>query len=93
MGMNRPKVERSFYRNGQLREEVSFLGQQLHGACRTWHSNGRLASGIADIPKYRKMGIRVGMGVDGEGSSDLPDPFENNLVFNTNPFLDDKEVF
>jgi hypothetical protein len=44
MGMNRPKVERSFYRNGQLREEVSFLGQQLHGACRTWHSNGRLAS-------------------------------------------------
>jgi 5-methylthioadenosine/S-adenosylhomocysteine deaminase len=40
-------------------------------------SNGRLASGIADIPKYRKMGIKVGMGVDGEGSSDLPDPFEN----------------
>src|SRR5258708_2972691 len=23
------------------------------------------------------MGIKVGMGVDGEGSSDLPDPFEN----------------
>jgi len=40
-------------------------------------SNGRLASGIADIPKYRKLGIKVGMGVDGEGSSDLPDPFEN----------------
>jgi cytosine/adenosine deaminase-related metal-dependent hydrolase len=40
-------------------------------------SNGRLASGVADIPKYRKMGIRVGMGVDGEASADLADPFEN----------------
>jgi cytosine/adenosine deaminase-related metal-dependent hydrolase len=40
-------------------------------------SNGRLASGVADIPKYRKLGIRVGMGVDGEASADLADPFEN----------------
>jgi 5-methylthioadenosine/S-adenosylhomocysteine deaminase len=49
------------------------------GSGMVWNpmSNGRLASGIADIPKYRKMGIKVGMGVDGEGSSDLPDPFEN----------------
>ncbi len=40
-------------------------------------SNGRLASGIADIPKYLSKGIRVGMGVDGEASADLADPFEN----------------
>jgi cytosine/adenosine deaminase-related metal-dependent hydrolase len=40
-------------------------------------SNGRLASGVADIPTYLKMGIRVGMGVDGEASADLADPFEN----------------
>jgi cytosine/adenosine deaminase-related metal-dependent hydrolase len=40
-------------------------------------SNGRLASGVADIPKYRKLGIRIGMGVDGEASADLADPFEN----------------
>lgn len=40
-------------------------------------SNGRLASGIADIPKYRKYGMNIGMGVDGQGSADLPDPFEN----------------
>jgi cytosine/adenosine deaminase-related metal-dependent hydrolase len=40
-------------------------------------SNGRLASGIADIPAYLKMGIRVGMGVDGEASADRADPFEN----------------
>ena len=49
------------------------------GAGMSWQplSNGRLASGTADIPKYLKMGIRVGMGVDGEASADLADPFEN----------------
>ncbi len=40
-------------------------------------SNGRLASGIADIPKYRSLGVKIGMGVDGQASADLPDPFEN----------------
>src|SRR6202034_3277989 len=29
MGMPKPKVERSFYRNRQLREEISSLGRQL----------------------------------------------------------------
>lgn len=45
----------------------------------TWNplSNGRMASGVPDIPKYLKMGIRVGMGIDGEASGDLADPFEN----------------
>lgn len=43
-GMPKPKVGRAFYRNGQLREEVSYLGRQLHGAYRTWHPNGRIAS-------------------------------------------------
>jgi cytosine/adenosine deaminase-related metal-dependent hydrolase len=48
-------------------------------ASMSWNplSNGRLASGVADIPKYLKLGIRVGMGVDGESSADLADPFEN----------------
>ena len=52
------------------------------GASMSWNplSNGRLASGVADIPKYLKMGIRVGMGVDGEASADLADPFENMRV-------------
>ncbi len=40
-------------------------------------SNGRLASGIVDIPKYRSLGVKIGMGVDGQASADLPDPFEN----------------
>jgi cytosine/adenosine deaminase-related metal-dependent hydrolase len=45
----------------------------------TWNplSNGRMASGVPDIPKYLKMGMRVGMGIDGEASGDLADPFEN----------------
>ena len=49
------------------------------GSGMVWNplSNGRLASGIVDIPKYQRMGIKIGMGVDGEGSADLPDPFEN----------------
>src|SRR5271170_1393617 len=48
-------------------------------AAMSWNplSNGRLASGVADIPEYLKAGIRVGMGVDGEASADLADPFEN----------------
>jgi cytosine/adenosine deaminase-related metal-dependent hydrolase len=40
-------------------------------------SNGRLGSGIADIPKYLKHGLKIGMGVDGEASADIADPFEN----------------
>ena len=49
------------------------------GVAMSWNplSNGRLASGVADIPAYLKAGIRVGMGVDGEASADVADPFEN----------------
>ena len=47
------------------------------GMCWNPLSNGRLASGVADIPAYLKKGIRVGMGVDGEASADIADPFEN----------------
>ena len=49
------------------------------GSGMVWNplSNGRLASGIADIPKYQSLGVKVGMGVDGQASADLPDPFEN----------------
>jgi cytosine/adenosine deaminase-related metal-dependent hydrolase len=49
------------------------------GSGMSWQplSNGRLGSGIADIPKYLKQGLKVGMGVDGEASADIADPFEN----------------
>lgn len=49
------------------------------GAGMSWNplSNGRLASGVADIPAYLKAGLRIGMGVDGQASADRADPFEN----------------
>jgi len=49
------------------------------GSGMSWNplSNGRLASGIADIPHYLELGVEVGMGVDGQASADLADPFEN----------------
>ncbi|MFV8816336.1 amidohydrolase family protein [Haliea sp. E17] len=49
------------------------------GAGMSWNplSNGRLASGLADIPDYLARGIPVGMGVDGAASADIGDPFEN----------------
>jgi len=40
-------------------------------------SNGRLASGLADIPKYLNAGLAIGMGLDGQASGDHSDPFEN----------------
>ena len=49
------------------------------GVGMSWNplSNGRLGSGVADIPKYLKMGIRVGMGLDSASCTDVADPFEN----------------
>lgn len=49
------------------------------GSGMSWQplSNGRLGSGIADIPKYLALGVKVGIGVDGEASADIADPFEN----------------
>ncbi|RXS93814.1 amidohydrolase family protein [Silvibacterium dinghuense] len=77
--------------DGGLMQSTLIFGHFIHttdaileqtakaGAGMSWNplSNGRLASGTADIPKYLKYGIRVGMGVDGEASADLADPFEN----------------
>jgi 5-methylthioadenosine/S-adenosylhomocysteine deaminase len=58
-------------------EIVRVSGQA--GARMIWNplSNGRLASGLADIPKYQAAGIKVGMGIDGQASADMSDPFEN----------------
>lgn len=49
------------------------------GAAAIWNplSNGRLASGLADVPKYLKAGLTVGMGLDGQNTADLANPFEN----------------
>ena len=79
-----------FQRVGAVAESVSYA-HFIHttdailkdtaaaGGAMIWNplSNGRLASGLADIPRYLAMGIGVGMGVDGAASADIADPFEN----------------
>ncbi len=49
------------------------------GASMSWQptSNGRLASGVADIVSYRKAGIKVGVGLDDQSCTDISDPFQN----------------
>ena len=79
-----------FADSGELGPRLSF-GHLVHaddailsriaasGAGMVWNplSNGRLASGTPDIPKFMRLGIRIGMGVDGQASADVADPFEN----------------
>src|SRR5687768_12784149 len=40
------------------------------GAAAIWNplSNGRLASGLANVPKYLRAGLKVGMGLDGQNT-------------------------
>jgi 5-methylthioadenosine/S-adenosylhomocysteine deaminase len=40
-------------------------------------SNGRLGSGVADIVRYRRVGIPVGVGLDDQSCTDISDPFAN----------------
>jgi 5-methylthioadenosine/S-adenosylhomocysteine deaminase len=40
-------------------------------------SNGRLASGVAQIPRIRELGMRVGIGLDDQSCTDISDPFAN----------------
>lgn len=43
-------------------------------------SNGRLASGIADIPAFKKAGMEIGMGLDDQACTDVADPFQNMRI-------------
>ena len=49
------------------------------GSKMSWQptSNGRLADGIADIVRYREMGIPVAVGLDDQSCTDVSDPFQN----------------
>ena len=52
------------------------------GAKISWQptSNGRLADGIADVVKYRELGIPVGVGLDDQSCTDVSDPFQNMRI-------------
>ena len=41
--MPKRRIERYYYRNGQIRMENREVDGQLHGLCGTWHYNGQLA--------------------------------------------------
>lgn len=43
-------------------------------------SNGRLASGIADILAFKEHGMKIGMGLDDQACTDLADPFQNMRI-------------
>ncbi|GGM81490.1 amidohydrolase family protein [Dactylosporangium sucinum] len=49
------------------------------GCAMSWQptANGRLASGVADIPTVRAGGMRVGVGLDDQSCTDLADPWQN----------------
>lgn len=40
-------------------------------------SNGRLGSGFADVVRYRRAGIQVGVGLDDQSCTDISDPWAN----------------
>ncbi len=49
------------------------------GAVMSWQpsSNGRPASGIAQVPAMRDSGMRIGMGPDDQSCTDISDPWQN----------------
>lgn len=49
------------------------------GCAMSWQptSNGRLGSGVADVPRYLRAGMRVGIGLDDQSCTDTSDPFAN----------------
>ncbi|WP_369137215.1 amidohydrolase family protein [Modestobacter versicolor] len=62
----------------QTTEEILQVAAEA-GCGMSWQpmSNGRLASGVAQIPRIRELGIRVGMGLDDQSCTDVSDPFSN----------------
>ncbi len=52
------------------------------GARMSWQpaSNGRLASGIADIPRMRERGMVIGVGLDDQACTDVSDPWQNMRI-------------
>ncbi len=51
-------------------EELRLLAETGTGVCHCPISNMKLASGIARIPEMLKLGVPVGLGVDGSASND-----------------------
>jgi 5-methylthioadenosine/S-adenosylhomocysteine deaminase len=65
----------------QTTEEI-IVEAAHHGCGMVWQptSNGRLASGIANVPRCRELGMRVGVGLDDQACTDVSDPFQNMRI-------------
>jgi len=52
------------------------------GSGMSWQpaSNGRLASGIADLGRIRSQGMTVGVGLDDQACTDVSDPWQNMRI-------------
>jgi 5-methylthioadenosine/S-adenosylhomocysteine deaminase len=52
------------------------------GSGMSWQpaSNGRLASGIANIPRIRERGMTIGVGLDDQACTDVSDPWQNMRI-------------
>jgi hypothetical protein len=69
-------IQKTFYRNGQLREQVPVRNGRRHGVVRTWHKNGKRASeepfknGLLDgvCRQWSEAGRRLGAYVMFEGT-------------------------
>lgn len=56
-----------------LPEEIRLLGESGTGIASCPQSNGRLGSGIADLPALEAAGVTVSLGVDGAASNEAAD--------------------
>ncbi|MFD1670664.1 8-oxoguanine deaminase [Agrilactobacillus yilanensis] len=61
-------------------EELAFLAETQTGVAHCPISNMKLASGICQIPEMLKLGVPVGLGVDGSASNDASNLLEDLRV-------------
>jgi MORN repeat variant len=45
--MPKRRIQRYYYRNGQIRMENTEVDGEFHGLCRTWHHNGQMAEELS----------------------------------------------
>lgn len=61
-------------------EQIADVAAAGCGAVWQATSNGRLASGVAKVPRWLEHGMRVGVGLDDQACTDVSDPFQNMRV-------------
>lgn len=60
-------------------DDEQIIEAAAHDCGAVWQptSNGRLASGVANVPRWLDAGMRVGVGLDDQSCTDVSDPFQN----------------